>query len=222
MQKKRWTVQEEEKLIELWKTTRLTCEQIGEELGRSLDAVEYRIRNLRKAGLLDYRNPNKIKNKYKKDLINVKKLTPSGAYFITSVLGDGHLRERGTEFGFKKRDCFEFRDIMCHILNITPPLYIRWQRIFLKGKLFDFGKFTIYSVDLAMLLAFTYGVPMGAKSGLVRLPRQLMKSTDPQIHGAILRAAYECEGGFNLDKNSLNVVIGNTSILFLQDLSEIL
>ena len=49
-----------------------------------------------------------------------------------------------------------------------------------------------------------------------------MKSKDPKIHGAVLRASYECEGSVNLEKRSLQVIIGNTSILFLQDLAEIL
>ncbi len=199
----------------------LTCEQIADELGRSLDSVQHRIRKLRKAGLLSYRNP-KIKNQYEKDLTNVKKLKPDGAYFITSVLGDGHLRKRRVDFGFRKRDCIEFRDIICYILNIIPSLDIYWGKDGYKSKLGEAGFFKIYSTELAELLTYTYGLPIGAKSGLVKIPRQLIKSTNPKIHGAVLRAAYECEGGVNLHERSLRVIIGNTSILFLQDLAELL
>jgi hypothetical protein len=167
MGKKCWKSEEEEKLIELHSTTRFTYKQIGEKLGRSIDSVEHRIRQLRNDGILNYRNPKKVKNKYKKDLSNVKKLTPCGAYFITSVLGDGHLKERYVQFLFRKRDCVEFRDIMCHILNITPPLYIFKRRMFANGRLYNDGKFLIYSVELAKLLAYIYGVPMGRKSGLI-------------------------------------------------------
>jgi hypothetical protein len=49
-----------------------------------------------------------------------------------------------------------------------------------------------------------------------------MKSTNPKLHGAVLRAAYECEGGVNLNKRALRITIGNTSIMFLQDISELL
>ncbi len=213
--KKRWTPEEEEQLIELWNNTSLTYEQIAGELNRSYNSVEGRIRNLRKAGILGYRNP-KIKNRYEKDLDNVENCTPCGAYFITLVLGDGNLQKRKVQFDFKKRDCIEFRAIMCHILNITPPLHICWRTNNPDGVL------QIYSKALVELLAYTYGLPIGRKSGLVRLPRQLMKSTDPKIHGAVMRAAYECEGGVSLHDKSLCVIIGNSSILFLQDLTELL
>jgi hypothetical protein len=224
MRGRSWTVEEEEKLIELWNNTPLSYKQIGSELNRSLNSVEGRIRKLRKAGLLDYRNPNKIKNKYEKDLSNVSTLAPSGVYFIISTLCDGHVRKRSAYFIFRKRDCVEFRNIMCHILNITPPLNISWRKWRRKRthKLSYSGEFAIYSIELVELLTYSYGVPIGAKSGLVRIPRHIMKYTDPEIHGAVMRAAYECEGGVNLDKKNLCVVIGNTSILFLQDLAEIL
>lgn len=222
MRGRSWTTEEEKKLIEFYNTATLTYEQIGDELGRSLDSVQHRVRKLRKAGILDYRNPNRIKNKYEKDLTNVIRLTPAGVDFITTVLCDGYLQKRHICFGFRKRDCVEFRDIICYILGITPPLHISWRKVFAGRKWYDCGYFTIYSVELAALLAYTYGVPMGAKSGLVILPRRIMKSTDAKIHGAVLRAAYECEGSVNLKKKSLQVIIGNTSILFLQDLAEIL
>lgn len=219
-----WTPEEEEKLIKLYTTTILTYEHIGRELNRSLDSVQHRIMKLRKEGMLEYRNPNKIKNHYEKDLNNVIRLTPEGAYFITSVLGDGNVRKRCVQFDFRKRDCFEFRAIMCHILNISPPLHICWETSRRKRthKLSYKGKIQIYSTELVECLAYTYGVPIGAKSGLMRLPRQLMKSADPKIRGAVIRAAYECEGGVNLHESSLCVTIGNKSILFLQDLSELL
>lgn len=231
MRGRSWTSEEEEQLIKLFANMSLSYEQIGKRLVRSIDSVEHRIRQLRKAGILDYRNFKKVKNKYEKDFINVKQLTPGGAYFITSVLGDGHLRERYVQYLFRKRDCAEFRDIICHILNITPPLHICWSKSRLirwkkwKRKRIPagcIGKFFIYSVELAKLLAYTYGVPMGAKSGLIRIPRRIMKSSDPKLHGAVLRAAYECEGGVNLNNRGLCITIGNTSILFLQDLSELL
>jgi len=147
------------------------------------------------------------------------------------VLGDGHLRTRKVEFVFGKRDCDEFRAIICHILRITPPLNIywfkarriNWKKWKRKRRQYGYaGKFVVYSVELAELLAYTYGIPTGAKSGLVRIPRPIMKSTNPEIHGAIMRAAYECEGGVNLHEKALGVTISNSSILFLQDLSEIL
>jgi len=224
MRGRSWTVEEEEKLIELWNNTLLSYEQIGSELNRSLNSVEGRIRKLRKAGLLYYRNPNKIKNQYEKDLSYVNKLTPCGAYFIVSVIGDGNLQKRHVRFKFRKRDSIEFRNIMCHILHITPPLSICWQTWRRKRthKLSHSGCFTIYSVELAELLTNKYGIPIGKKSGLVRIPQQLMDSTDPKIHGAVMRAVYECEGSVNLDKKSLSVTIGNTSELFLQDLAELL
>ena len=155
---------------------------------------------------------------------NVSTLAPSGVYFIISTLCDGHVRKRNVYYIFRKRDCVEFRNIMCHILNITPPLNISWRKWRRKRthKLSYSGEFAIYSIELVELLTYTYGVPIGAKSGLVRIPRHIMKFNDPEVHGAIMRAAYECEGGVNLDKKSLCVVIGNTSILFLQDLAEIL
>jgi hypothetical protein len=219
-----WTTEEEEQLIELCKNATLSYKQIAGELNRSLDSVQHRIMKLRKAGILDYRNPKKIKNKYQKDLTNVNRLTPEGSYFITSVLGDGNLQKSWVRFGFRKRDCIEFRDIMCNILNITPPLNINWQKRRRKrtNKLSHKGYFQIYSSELAQLLAYTYSVPVGKKHGLVKLPRLIMKSTDPKTHGAVMRAAYECEGGVNLHKNSLCITIGNTSILFLQDLAELL
>lgn len=231
MRGRSWTVEEEEQLTKLWNSTSFTYEQIGRELGRSYGSVDHRIRKLRKTGLLGYRNPNIIKNKYKKDLTNVIDLTSCGAYFITSVLCDGHLRERKVHFKFRKRDCSEFRAIMCHILNITPPLNIYWvkSRFINWGKwkrkripYGSYGEIQIYSTALAKLLAYTYGVPMGQKSGLVRLPRHIMKSADPKLHGAVLRAAYECEGSVNLHDKDLSITIGNSSMLFLQDLSEIL
>ena len=203
-----WTSEDDEHLIKLFNDMLLSYEQIGKKLGRSIDSVEHRIRQLRTAGILNYRTSKKVKDKYEKDLSNVKQLTPNGAYFITSLLGDGHLRERYVQFGFRKRDCAEFRDIMCHILNIAPPLHICKQRVFVEGKWFDEGKFFIYSVELAKLLAYTYGVPMGAKSGLIRLPRLIMKSSDSKLHGAVLRAAYECEGGVNPNDKALCIIIG--------------
>jgi hypothetical protein len=124
-------------------------------------------------------------------------------------------------FGFRRRDCIEFRDIFCHILKIKPPLHIWWAN-YDKMTREDRGDFKIYSTKLAELLAYRYGLPMGPKSGLVRIPRQLMKSEDQKIHGAIMRAAFECEGSVNLHEKALGVTIGNTSILFLQDLSELL
>jgi len=226
-----WTVEEEEKLINLWTTTRLTYEQIGSALGRSFDSVEHRIRQLRKAGKLGYRNSNKIKNQYEKDLTNVKRLTPNGAFFITSVLCDGHLRTRKVEFVFGKRDCVEFRAIICHILNITPILNIywfkarpiNWKKWKRKRRQFGYaGKFVVYSIELAEQLAYTYGVPMGRKSGIIRLPRRIMKSADPKLHSAVLRAAYETEGGVSRHERGLSMNINNTSILFLQDIAEIL
>lgn len=225
---KRWTPEEEEKLIELWNTTTLIYEQIGSELNRDLNSVEHRIRKLRKAGILGYRNP-KLKNRYEKDLTNVGRLTSSGAYFIMSVLGDGNLQKRFVQF-FRKRDCLEFRNIISHILKISPPLHICWEKSRpIRWKKWKrkrtpegyVGKFYVYSTELAELLAYTYGIPMGAKSGLIRLPRQLMKSADAKIHGAVMRAAFECEGGVNLNDKQLCITIGNTSILFLQDLSEL-
>lgn len=216
-----WTAKEEKQLVKWYTTTSFSCKQIADELGRSSGSVESRVRKLRKAGIVGYRKPE-TQRKYKKDLSNVEQLTPEGAYFITSVLGDGYLLERRVQFAFRKRDCFEFRDIMCHILTITPPLHIGWSSHGYKSKPGVLGTFNIYSVELADLLAYTYGVPMGAKSGLVRLPRLIMKAVDPKLHGAVLRAAYECEGGVNLRTKSLCVIIGNTSILFLQDLAEIL
>ena len=80
-----WTVKEEEKLIELYINTSITCKQIASELDRSLSSVDHRIRQLRKKGMVGYRKPE-VQRKYKKDLSNVKLLTPEGAYFITSVL----------------------------------------------------------------------------------------------------------------------------------------
>ena len=225
-----WTIEEEEKLIELWNINALTYEQIGYELNRSLDSVEHRIRQLRKEGLLYYRNSKKIKNQYEKDLTNVRRLTPFGAYFLISVLCDGNMQKRHVQFGFRKRDCVEFRDIICHILNISPPLHICWE----KSRLIRWkkwkrertpegyvGKIQIYSTALVNFLAYTYGLPMGKKSGLIKIPRQLIKSADTKIHGAVMRAAFECEGGVNLNDKNLCVTIGNTSILFLQDLSEL-
>jgi len=174
MRGRSWTSKEEEKLIELWKNTTHSYKQIGDELGRSLDSVECRIRSLRKIGILDYRNPKKIKNKYEKDLSNVIKLTPSGAYFITSVLGDGHVRKRNV-FIFRKRDCIEFRNIICQILNITPLLNINWRKARRKKpnhKLSYDGEFQISSIELVRLLVKKYGIPIGKKSGIVRIPRQ--------------------------------------------------
>jgi len=37
-----------------------------------------------------------------------------------------------------------------------------------------------------------------------------------------MRVAYECEGGINLNEKAFCIVIGNASILFLQDLAELL
>jgi len=226
-----WTIDDDEKLIELWNVTTLTYEQIGDKLGRSFDSVEIRIRKLRKAGHLSYRAPKKVKNQYEKDLTNVRELTPEGAYFITALLGDGHLRNRRVEFKFRKRDCIEFRNVMCHILSITPPLNICWT----KARRINWkkwkrkirppghaGRFYIYSTELAELLKYIYGLPVGAKSGQVKLPRLIMKSTNPKLHGGVLRAAYECEGGVNLHNRTLCITISNTSVLFLQDLSELL
>lgn len=209
MRGRSWTVEEEEKLIELCKKADLTYEQIAGELERSYGSVEIRIRKLRKEGLLDYRNPKKIKNKYKKDLINVINLTPSGAYFIISLLCDGHLRKRNVQFKFRKRDCVEFRDIICNILKIIPPLniwwrkasvYIWWQRGGVKKTIGECGEFRIYSRELVELLVTKYGLPMGKKSGIIRIPQRIMDSADAKIFGAIMRAAYECEGGVNLHK----------------------
>ncbi len=216
-----WTPEEEQKMIELWKHTTFSYEQIAVKLGRSLESVDYRIRQLRKKGMVGYRKPE-VQRKYKKDLSNVKLLTPEGVYFITSVLCDGHLRERRVQFAFRKEDCVEFRDIMCHILTITPALHIGWSSHGYKFKPGMLGTFNIYSAELAGLLIYTYGVPLGVKSGLVKLPRLIMKSTDPKLHGAVLRATFECEGGVNLHKKSLHVIIGNSSILFLQDIAELL
>ena len=156
---------------------------------------------------------------------NVKKLTPYGGYFIISVLGDGHLTKGSVQFKFRKRDCGEFRDIICYILNITPPLNISWRKPRRRRpnhKLSYDGVFQIYSTELVKLLANTYGIPIRKKSGIIRIPRQLMDADDQKIHGAVMRACYECEGGVNLNKKSLCVVIGNTSELFLQDFAEIL
>lgn len=59
MRRRKWIPKEEEKLIELYMNSALTYEQIGEELNRSLDAVQYRIKTLQETGRLDYRKPNK-------------------------------------------------------------------------------------------------------------------------------------------------------------------
>ena len=48
MRGRSWTLEEEEKLIELHISTSLTYKQIAGELNRSLDSVEHRIRQLRK------------------------------------------------------------------------------------------------------------------------------------------------------------------------------
>jgi len=186
---------------------------------------------LRNEGLLGYRNPKKIKNKYKKDLTNVINLTPCGAYFIISLLCDGHLRKRNVQFKFRKRDCVEFRDIICNILKITPPLniwcrkaseYIWWQRGGVKKTIGECGEFRIYSRELVELLVTKYGLPLGKKSGIIRIPQKIMDSADPKILGAVMRSVYECEGGVNLHKKSLCVTIGNTSIQFLQEIAELL
>ena len=52
-----WTPEEEKKVIELRKHTTFTYEQIADKIGRSLESVDYRIRQLRKKGMVGYRKP---------------------------------------------------------------------------------------------------------------------------------------------------------------------
>ena len=60
MRGRSWTSEDEEQLIKLYTNMLLSYEQIGKKLGRSIDSVEHRIRQLGKVGILNYRNYKNI------------------------------------------------------------------------------------------------------------------------------------------------------------------
>ena len=214
----RWTEEEDKKLIALY-NVKSPLKQIGLQLNRTERSIGSRITVLGKKGLVKpHRTLKTPKNYYKYDLSNFKSLTPSSAYFIISVLCDGSLTKKSVHFGFRKRDAEDFRDIYASILNVKPLPRITP----IKYKHKTYGHIQFYNEKLVEICNTHFGIQIGRKTGIIRIPKQIMQSNDLKIHGAVMRAVYECEGSVNLHDKSLCVTIGNTSILFLQDLSELL
>jgi hypothetical protein len=213
----RWTTEEDKKLISLY-NAKQPLKQIGLQLNRTERSIGSRITVLGKKGLI---KPHKIlktpKNYYKYDLSNFESLTPSSAYFVISVLCDGYLTKNSVHFGYRKRDTKDFRDIYASILNVKP--LPRITPIMYKHK--TYGHIQFYNRKLVEICNTHFGVQIGRKTGLIRTPKQIMQSNDPKIHGAVMRASYECEGNVSLNERCFCLSISNTSRLFIQDLSRI-
>ncbi len=213
----RWTKEEDKKLIALY-NAKLSLKQIGLQLNRTERSIGSRITVLGKNGLVKpHRTLKTPKNYYGYDLSNFESLTPSTAYFIISVLCDGSLTKKSVHFGFRKRDAKDFRDIYASILNVKP--LPRITPIEYKHK--TYGHIQFYNEKLVEICNTHFGIQIGRKTGLIRIPKQIMQSNDLKIHGAVMRASYECEGSVSLNKKCFDLGIGNTSSLFIQDLSKI-
>jgi len=215
----RWTEEEDNRLIELYNAG-LSYKQIGEKLNRTHRSINTRVTRLGKKGLLKPRKTLKTpKNYYEYDVSNIENLTPSGAYFIILVLCEAHLLQRKVNFGFRKRDVFDFRELIAHILKMNHSPHVIWEKG-PSGEPDFSGKIFLHSKTLVSLLK-RYNVPIGKKAGLIKIPNEILNSENPKIHGAILRSAYESEGSANKKDNSPHIVIGNSSKTFLKGLSKI-
>jgi len=210
---KRWTQEEDNKLIELYKAGQSYI-QIGERLNRTNSSVDSRITRLGKRGLLKPHKTLKTpKYYYEYNFGNLKSVNPLSTYFVISILCDGHIRQRNIHFSFKNRDIFKFRKIFGHILKMNHlPRIIPMEK-------YNWSKFYLHSKALSDLLHEKYNLPIGEKSGKIKIPNEILECDDPRINGAVLRSAYECEGCADIKSHSPNIVIGNTSKAFLRDLS---
>jgi hypothetical protein len=212
----RWTQEEDNRLIELYNAG-LTSKQIGENLNRTEKGVNSEKTRLVKRGLL---KPRKIlktpKYYYKYNFDNLTSLNPLCTYLIITILCDGHIRQRNLHFSFRNRDIIEFRKTISHILKMNfPPRIIPMKK-------YNWSKFYLHSKALSDLLQKRYSLPIGAKSGKIKISKEILECNDPKIHGAVMRACYDCEGSVNLRKDTLHFVIANTSKEFLQDLKKIM
>jgi intein/homing endonuclease len=149
-------------------------------------------------------------------------LNPELSYFLGLLVTDGHLVLENVDKRYKVMIFTSYEEERNIILKLIQSLFEYEASV--RPKKYGFNKKTNYEIyicskNLVNYLNEKIGIPAGAKSKIIRVPKILFKTTDLNI-SSFVRGVIDGDGTISSLSNCVRIASG--SPLFLEDIQKLL
>tara|TARA_Y100000310_G_scaffold299767_1_gene334881 strand:+ start:546 stop:1280 length:735 start_codon:yes stop_codon:yes gene_type:complete len=127
-----------------------------------------------------------------------QKINPEIAEILGAFIGDGWIESRGNAF-YITGDKLEDKD---YYDNFLAPLFSKW---FCKVKPKEFSYWNVYGIGCFKRRIVENCLKLGFQSGTkalnVKIPKEIMNSSNQEIIRAVLRGIFDTDGSFWCEKS---------------------
>lgn len=145
----------------------------------------------------------------------VEKECNETGYLLGWLITDGHLNKKnGMYFGLADSDVLEVKEKIERILSIMPPLRV-------SPRPDGTTEFVIWSKALVVALNERFGIPIGKKKDIVKIPKQILASNDANFVGGFMRGVFEGDGSAGVYTSNRQVTLCGENPKFLIGLEKL-